>query len=222
VFRCALIGALVACGIYFDRSSANTAPPPEISALHEALARERASPEVLEVASWAIASRDHDGLPFLVIDKSRARLYAFDEAGQLRGHAPVLLGAGPGDAPAAPATPAGRFVADTWLSGRGEAIVWVNDGVAVSLYAMPSTASPGRGLQRLASNRVEDKRISDGSLHVSGDFYSRYLAQLHGRTSVVYVLPEARPAREMFAMGGPDPQLIAHLPHPTSPTRSPS
>jgi hypothetical protein len=209
VFYLGLCAAVLSGGLYLDRTSAETAPPREISALHEDLARERASPDVLEIARWAIASHDHDGLPFLVIDKSRARLFAFDESGRLRAHGPVLLGAAPGDTPAAPATPAGRFVADTWLSGRGEAIVWVHEGVTVSLHAAPSPASPGRAQQRLESGRVEDKRISDGSLHVAGDFYREHLAPLHGRASVVYVLPEAGPAREVFALAAREPQLAA-------------
>ena len=222
LFYFGLAAALLASGLYFDRSSANTAAPPEISALHEDLARERASPDVLEVARWAIASRDHDGLPFLVIDKSRARLFAFDEAGRLQGHAPVLLGAVTGDAPAVPATPAGRFVADTWRSAQGDAMVWVRDGVVVSLYALPSAAAPGRATQRLASGRVQDKRISDGSLHVAGDFYSKHLAPLQARTSVAYVLPETMPARDAFGVAGAGPQRVAHSSSPIPPTRSPS
>ncbi|ROZ76199.1 murein L,D-transpeptidase [Ramlibacter sp. WS9] len=219
MFYLGLCAAVLAGGLYLDRSSAKTAPPREISALHEDLARERASSDVLEVARWAIASHDHDGLPFLVIDKSHARLFAFDESGRLRAHGPVLLGAGFGDTPAAPATPAGRFVADTWLSGQSDAIVWVHAGVTVSLYAAPSPASPGRAQQRLASGRVEDKRISDGSLHVASDFYREHLAPLHGRASVAYVLPEARPVREVFALAGREPQLAAQSFNPIPLTR---
>jgi hypothetical protein len=77
------------------------------------------------------------------------------------------------------------------------------------LYAAPSAASPGRAQQRLASGRVEDKRISDGSLHVAGDFYREHLAPLHGRASVAYVLPEASPAREIFALAARERQLAA-------------
>jgi hypothetical protein len=222
VFYLGLGAAMLATGLQFDRWSAETVVPREIAALHEDLARERASPAVLEVARWAIASQDHEGLPFLVIVKARARLFAFDRSGRLRGHGPVLLGAETGDTPAAPATPAGRFVADTWLSTRGDAMVWVHAGVSLSLYAMPSAASPGRASQRLASDRVEDKRISDGSLHVAGDFYHRYLSPLHGRGSVAYVLPETPAARDVFALAGRPMQVAAPSFNPTTPTRSPS
>lgn len=221
MFHLGLCAAVLAGGLYLDRSSAASAPPREVSALHEDLARERASPGVLEVARWAIASHDHVGLPFVVIDKRRARLFAFDESGRLRAHGPVLLGAAPGDTPAAPATPAGRFVADTWLSGRGDAIVWVHGGVMVSLHAAPSPASPGRAQQRLESGRLEDKRISDGSLHVAGDFFREHLAPLHGRASVAYVLPEATPVHEVFALAG-RPQLTAQSTDPIPLTRRPS
>jgi hypothetical protein len=203
VFYSALLAALVGFGVFFDHTSAVAVPQPEsIPQLHADLARARASPEVLHVARWTLDSGDHDGLPFLVVDKAHARLFAFDEGGRLLATAPVLLGAVRGDAPAAPATPAGRFVADTWLS-QGDAIVWVRDGVMLSLHAMPSDASPGRGMQRLASDRVDDKRISDGSLHVAGEFYRDFLAPMHGRASIAYVLPEAKPARDMFAAHNP-------------------
>jgi hypothetical protein len=37
---------------------------------------------------------------------------------------------------------------------------------------------------------LEDRRISDGSLHVPPEFFRQYLDHLRGQRSVAYVLPE--------------------------------
>ena len=111
-------------------------------------------------------------LPIRFDRQGRARLFAFDASARLLASAPVLLGASRADGPAAPAaTPAGRFVAATWLSVQGHRLVWINGDAAVFLHGIPSGVSPGRGSQRLASDDVGDKRISDGSLHVA-QFYA--------------------------------------------------
>lgn len=189
IFHAVLIAGLLGFGLFFDHTAAMTARGTQ-PALQVELGRERASIDVRQAAKWAIDSGDHGGQPFLVIDKQRARLFAFDAVGRLRASAPVLLGAVRGDAPEAPATPAGRFVTDAWKSAAAGALVWVDGDVALSMHALPSPVSPGRALQRLASDAVEDKRISDGSLHVARDFYQEFLAPLRDQTSVAYVLPE--------------------------------
>ena len=198
VFQASLIAALIAFGAYFDREAALPPVTETVAALHADLARESAAPEVQQVARWAVDSLDHAGLPFVVVDKARARLFAFDPQGRFRGSAPILLGASHEDGPAAAATPAGRFVADTWLSARSDGIVWVHAGTALSLHGIPSTAAPGRSQQRLASGNVQDKRISDGSLHVAGDFYRRHLSPLRSQVSIAYVLPELLPWQDVF------------------------
>lgn len=219
VFGTSLIALIVGFGIFFDHTAAITAPSPEAATARQAdLARQSASANVREVAQWAIDSGDHAGLPFVVVDKERARLFAFDAAGRLQAGAPVLLGALRGDEPDVPATPAGRFVADTWRSARSDAIVWVNGEVELSLHALPSPASPGRGLQRLASDRLEDKRISDGSLHVASDFYRQFLAPIRTQGSVAYVLPEAQAIHGLFS---PPVTRVARYPGHTA-TRRPS
>jgi hypothetical protein len=96
------------------------------------LTRERAAPEVQQVAAWAVDSADHAGLPFVVVDKAQARLFAFDPQGRLQGSTPVLLGAAHEDGQAA-MPPAGRFVADLRRSAGAKGIVWVRDGVVLSL-----------------------------------------------------------------------------------------
>jgi hypothetical protein len=210
-----LIGGLMGFGLFFDRTAAMTPARSDAAiAVQADLARERASPDVRQAAQWAIESGDHGGQPFLVIDKQRARVFAFDALGRLRASAPVLLGAVRGDDAEVPATPAGRFVADTWKSATTDGIVWVDGEVALSMHALPSPASPGRALQRLASDRVEDKRISDGSLHVARDFYQEFLAPLRGQSSVAYVLPEMHAVHGEFTPGVE--RRLAQSPRPLS------
>jgi hypothetical protein len=224
VFPISLIAALIAFGVYFDHEAALAPQPATVAALHADLARASAAPEVQQVARWAVDSLDHAGLPFVVIDKARARLFAFDPQGHFRGSAPILLGASHEDGPTAPATPAGRFVADTWLSAHSDGIVWVHAGTALLLHEVPSAAAPGHGLQRLASGNVQDKRISDGSLHVAGDFYREHLSALRSQVSVAYVLPELLPWQEVFIRKGFEleawlPIAFAHAAHPQAPRR---
>ncbi len=209
VFYTGLAAALVGFGLFFDYSAnVGAAPDGVVAALHGDLVRARASAEVEQVARWAVESGDHAGLPFLVVDKARARLFAFGADGRLIASTPVLLGASHGDGPAAPAaTPAGRFVAASWLSARDDGIVWINPDAALSLHGIPSRLSPGHGAQRLASDDVEDKRISDGSLHVPGPFYRQYLTQLKGQASIAYVLPEVLPVRELFSSDNAAPRF---------------
>jgi len=132
VFQTILVAALVGFGLYFDREATTTPSPQKAAELHAQLAREHAAPEVQQVAAWAVDSSDHAGLPFVVVDKKQARLFAFDPHGRLQGSAPVLLGASRGNRPAAVA-PAGRFVADPRRSVNTEGIVWVGSGVVLSL-----------------------------------------------------------------------------------------
>lgn len=212
IFYTALIAVVLGFGVYFDRTAATSATGAGTATVQADLARARASDNVRLIAQWAIDSGDHGGLPFVVVDKELARLFAFDAAGRLKASTPVLLGAVRGDAPEVPATPAGRFVIDTWQSSVKGAVVMVNGDVALSLYALPSPVSPGRGLERLASNRVEDKRISDGSLHVASDFYQQFIEPLRGQTGVAYVLPEVLPLHGVFIPAAQDDLRVAQWP----------
>jgi hypothetical protein len=132
VFQTSLVAALIGFGLYFDHEATSAPSAQRVAELRAQLAREHAAPEVQQVAAWAIDSSDHAGLPFVVVDKTQARLFAFDPRGHLQGSAPVLLGASHADGPAAVA-PAGRFVADPRRSANSEGIVWVGAGVVLSL-----------------------------------------------------------------------------------------
>ena len=223
VFYAGLLAALLGFGLFFDhRASLATDEPQAVLALHADLERESASREVMEVAKWVLDSHDHAGLPFVVVDKTKARLFAFDALGRLRGSAPILLGAARGDGSAVPETPAGRFTADTWRSALGEGLVWVNGNASVSLHGLSSALSPGRARQRLASDVIDDKRISDGSLHVADEFYEEFLGPLRTQASVAYVLPEVWPVREVFSSIAPEKPRTDIAQRTSRITRSPS
>lgn len=222
VFQTSLVAALIVFGTYFDYVASRAPVSETVATLRADLAREQAAPEVQQLAHWAVGSLDHAGLPFVVVDKARARLFAFDPQGRFRGSAPVLLGASHDDAPAEAATPAGRFMANSQPSVPGDGLVWTHAGTTLALHGLASSATPGRALQRLASANVQDKRISDGSLHVAGDFYRDYLSPLRKQASVAYVLPEALPWQQVFGTYGLRwPESIAQLAPPPA-TGSPS
>lgn len=47
--------------------------------------------EARRLARWAVDSRDHGGRPFLILDKARGRVFAFDSQGQLRASTAMLV-----------------------------------------------------------------------------------------------------------------------------------
>jgi hypothetical protein len=175
--------------------------------------QEAPSAEARHVADWALDSGDHAGQPFVVVDKAQARVFVFDGQGKLQGAAPALLGLAIGDAavpgigqkplarirPEERTTPAGRFVGSLELGLKGEEILWVDYDGGVALHTVPPGAPTDRRLQRLASTRAAEHRITFGCINVLGAFFTGVVAPLfRGRPGVVYVLPETRPAREIF------------------------
>ena len=168
---------------------------------------------VRRVADWATAAVDAGGLPFLIVDKSGARLWAFGPDGHGHGNAPVLLGLAHGDGsvpgigarplaairPEERTTPAGRFLAETGRNLRGEDIVWIDYDAAVSMHRVRATDPRERRLQRLASPSAADNRISYGCINVPAAFYDGVVRPLlTGGRAVVYVLPEQRTLGAVF------------------------
>jgi hypothetical protein len=204
LFASLLVAGLAGAGWLFDRW-----PPPAGSAVHGALpasmARDLAPFRVRHLAHWAVQSGDTRGLPFLVLDKAEARLFAFDMGGRLRGSAPVLLGAAHGDGAAVPATPAGRFVTDPERQAAMPGLVWSDGRNELLLHDPYSNLLPGRAPQRFASDVELDRRISDGSLHVPPAFFHVHLTALRHRTSIAYVLPEESPLQHVLGARAPVP-----------------
>jgi hypothetical protein len=181
---------------------------------HANFERERASPEARHVADWVVDSGDNRSLPFAIVDKTGAKVFVFDAQGRLRGAAPALLGLARGDdaapgvgdralsriRPADRTTPAGRFVADLGRNHHGKQILWVDYATAISMHPVITTKPAERRLQRLATATPLDNRISYGCINVPAKFFESVVRPAFtGTNGIVYVLPETRSARKVFA-----------------------
>lgn len=175
---------------------------------------ERASQEARHVADWVVDSGDNHGMPFAIVDKADAKVFVFDANGRLRGAAPALLGLALGDdavpgigkralssiRPEERTTPAGRFVAALDRNLRGKEILWVDYDGAVSMHPVITTKAAERRLQRLATPTPLDNRISYGCINVPAKFFDEVVRPAFtGTDGIVYVLPETRSARSVFA-----------------------
>lgn len=171
------------------------------------------SPDVHHLANWTVYTRDHQGKSFVIVDKKDAKVYVFDPAGRLQAASPALLGSaigddtvpGIGDRPIAQVlpeertTPAGRFIAEIGMNTRGEDVVWVDYDAAVSMHRVITTNPWERRLERLASPTVDDNRISYGCINLPRDFYETVLSPaVRNSGAIIYVLPETRPAQQVF------------------------
>ena len=176
-------------------------------------AREQASRDARQVADWVVDSGDNLAMPFVIVDKVNARIFVFDAGGRIRGAAPALLGSARGDysvpgigerelsdmRPEDRTTPAGRFVAALGRNFRGEDVLWVDYDAAVSLHRVITSNPKERRLHRLATPTPNDNRISYGCINVPVAFYEMVVSPAFtGTQGIVYVLPETRPAREVF------------------------
>jgi hypothetical protein len=82
-------------------AAASTADAPAVAAAETFVTArfngETISNDARETVNWVSASHDNRALPFIVIDKVNAKVFAFDGVGVLRGTAPALLGMAHGD-----------------------------------------------------------------------------------------------------------------------------
>lgn len=166
------------------------------------------------VATWAVSARDAGGLPFVVVDKRRATVTAFDASGRFLGSTAVLLGLARGDdsvpgigdrkiadiRPHERTTPAGRFVAELGTNSNGEDILWVDYDAAISMHRVRPVAASQRRIERLASPTPDDNRISYGCINVPAAFYDETVKPLFApRNGIVYVLPDSKPLASVFS-----------------------
>lgn len=185
---------------------------------------ESVSADARKVADWVVDSGDSHGMPFLIVEKTDARVYVFDANGRLRGAARALLGLARGDdsvpgigtrklstiLPEERTTPAGRFVAALDKNLQGSEILWVDYDAAISLHPVITTHPEERRAQRLATASSSDKRISYGCINVPPAFFHRVVHPTFARTNgVVYVLPEVRPLRESFSFYDVDERALS-------------
>ena len=191
--------------------TASAAGPP--MARQASLETEGASADTRRLAAWVIATGDNQGLPFLIVDKVAARVFAFDSAGLLGGTAPVLLGAQRGDdlvpgladrplsriGASERITPAGRFVAAPGANLAGKDILWIDYAAAISLHKVVAGRPSEHRRERLASPTAQDNRISFGCINVPPAFYDLVLRDLFAATTgIVYILPETRSLERVF------------------------
>lgn len=160
----------------------------------------------VRLAQQVLASSDHGGQPFAVVDKKAAVLAIFLGNGQLVGSTPVLLGKTAGDQ-AMPGvgdraqrgqlrsvdrvTTAGRFSSEPGRNLAGESVIWIDYPSALAIHRLrPGTSQQDRAL-RLASVDPQARRVSDGCVVVPVAFYEAIVAPVLGRSrSVVYVMSE--------------------------------
>jgi hypothetical protein len=169
-FHRALSAALLTLAAVTCGTQLVHAAQPPTAALHADFAREQPSAEARQIADWALDSHDNAGMPYVVVDKVGARVFVFDAQGRLLGASPALLGLARGDAS---------------VPGIGSRKL--------------STVPKERRLQRLASSMPLEHRITFGCINVPVAFYETVVSPAFKATSgIVYVLPETRPAREVF------------------------
>jgi hypothetical protein len=186
---------------------------PRASARLADFGTESPSPDARHLADWIADSRDNAQADFIIVDKPYARAYVFDAQARLRGASPVLLGIALGDdsvpgiglrpiaevRPEERTTPAGRFVAERGRNLKGEDVVWVDYGAAVSMHRVRATQPSERRLERLATPTVDDNRISYGCINVPVAFYETHIAPTFAtRRAIVYVLPDSKPVQQVF------------------------
>lgn len=175
---------------------------------------ETVSADARDTANWVTASHDNHALPFVVIDKANAKVFAFDGAGVLRGAAPALLGMARGDdsvpgigqrklatiTPPERTTPAGRFQASLGRDFEQD-ILWIDYEAALSLHRVIKGRRVDDRAGRLASPTPSDNRISYGCVNVPPGFYDGVVKPLFtGTVGIVYILPETKPLRSVFAV----------------------
>ncbi len=202
----------LALGLIFAVSSTAAARPHPAPGQADAVER-GASPAVQQLTSWVRETDDNQGLPFVLIDKVNAQVFAFNRDGLLLGATPVLLGLARGDvappgigdrplsaiAPEERITPSGRFVASIGENLSGKSILWIDYAGALSLHPVVTGRPADHRLQRLATPTSEDNRISYGCVNVPVAFYEDIIAPtFRGTVGIVYILPESSSIAEVF------------------------
>ncbi|HEY3890285.1 MAG TPA: hypothetical protein VGL73_17045 [Caulobacteraceae bacterium] len=199
-----------------ETGGALDAPPDAEDALTLAPAEpqgRRPSGVAERLALWVAATDDNGDLPFMIVDKLGAHIFAFDAGGEFLGSAPVLLGLARGD-DSAPGignlklsqisadertTPAGRFVAEFGDSDGHGTMLWVDLPDAISLHPVMSVNAGERRFRRIKSSDPAQHRISYGCINVPKVFYDDVvLSALAGGDAIVYVLPDTKTIDDVF------------------------
>jgi hypothetical protein len=111
---------------------------------------------VKKMAAWALGSGDNRGLPFVIVDKSEAKVFAFGKSGTMLGATWALIGLARGDdnvpgigtmplrkiTPDMRTTPAGRFVAAIGYNLGKKEVLWVDYPTAYRSIASSTPTGP--------------------------------------------------------------------------------
>ncbi|MDO9215899.1 MAG: hypothetical protein Q7U14_01420, partial [Lacisediminimonas sp.] len=159
-----LCAALLAAGIGLPAMAAELPPTSGLQVVNADVWSDAAgaSTEVRNMADWVLDSNDHQGLPFIVIDKAHAKVFVFAGDGRLRGTAAALLGMAKGDdatpgignrplstiRPEERTTQAGRFVAALDRNLHGVEILWIDYDTALSLHRVVKGTAREQRAQR--------------------------------------------------------------------------
>jgi len=183
-----------------------------------------ASPDVRHVALWVLDSDDNRNMPYMIVDKVNARVFAFDAHGNLLGADTALLGLARGDRsvegigdrkmsairPEERTTPAGRFKASLDHDVHGQEILVIDYADSISLHPVVKGTPAEHRAQRMASASSLDKRISYGCINVPLKFYKTIVSPNFAHTyGIVYILPEMSPVSEFFGFQDVDTQTQA-------------
>jgi hypothetical protein len=179
---------------------------------------DNSSLEVRRFVERILITQNHQNLPFVVLDKTHARVFVFDARGQLHGAAPALIGYTVGD-DAVPGigdrslasmtreektTPAGRYVSSLDLNLAGNQILWVDYESAISLHSLVTNSPEEKRAERLASRSIDDNRISYGCINVSAAFFQKVVIPVFKDTfGIVYILPDSHAIKEVFSFYEP-------------------
>jgi len=102
--------------------------------------------------------------------------------------------------PAERTTPAGRFEAAIGHDFEQD-ILWIDYDSALSMHRVIVGRKVDNRAGRLASSTPSDNRISYGCVNVPPDFYDSVVKPLFtGTVGIVYILPETKPLRSVFAI----------------------
>lgn len=198
-----------------SRKAKAPAPPVELPALSIGAQR---------VTAWVAESGDHNGLPYVVIDKPAAAIYAFDATGKPVGFGPVLIGRALGDdatpgvgskslaeiGPAEKTTPAGRYLAKFGLAAGHNKVLWVDYATSVAMHTIPAGNPKENRAKRMLSPSIDDNRITFGCINVPKALYNGKIAPLFGKKGgYVYILPDLKPLEDTFPPLHARPMTVA-------------
>ena len=180
---------------------------------HAGIAGWIAPDAVKKMAGWVLDSSDNRGVPFVIVDKSEAKVFVFGKSGEMLGNAWVLVGLAQGDdsvpgigtmpltqiTPDMRTTPAGRFVATIGHDLGKLDVLWVDYPTAVSLHRVINTNPAERRPERIVSGVPADHRISYGCINVPAQFFDSVVEPTFKDThGIVYILPEVKDMRAVF------------------------